>query len=376
MKLWDKGYTIHNVVDRFTVGKDRELDLELARYDVAGSRAHAEMLGTVGILTEAEVADLTAALDELAAEIEAGNFRIEADFEDVHSKVEHELVERVGEAGKKIHTARSRNDQVLVDLHLYAKAELQTLMAGVEQLFETLIALADRHTERCVVVPAERLRGRVHDHVDARHVERSLHDRRGERRVDHQGKTVAMGDFGDGLNVHDLDARVPERLAIDEPGVFGDRLLERVGVTRVDEGRRYPEPRKGLRQDVRCAPVEVSSRDDVTALAHERGDTEMERCHAACGADRADATLERSDPFLQNRGGRIRDARVDVARFLEVEKTGRMVGVIEHERRRPVHGNRPRAGLGVGLMPCMQTQSGKTKKVGLDHQTSYGRDAW
>ena len=147
MKLWDKGYTIHNVVDRFTVGKDRELDLELARYDVAGSRAHAEMLGTVGILTEAEVADLTAALDELAAEIEAGNFRIEADFEDVHSKVEHELVERVGEAGKKIHTARSRNDQVLVDLHLYAKAELQTLVAGVEQLFETLIALADRHKE-------------------------------------------------------------------------------------------------------------------------------------------------------------------------------------------------------------------------------------
>lgn len=145
MKLWDKGYTINNVVDRFTVGNDRVLDLKLARYDVQGNLAHAKMLAETGFLSETELAGLEKALHELLAEIEAGNFVIEEQFEDVHSKIEYELVQRVGDAGKKIHTARSRNDQVLVDMHLYVREEIKKLLGGVEALFERLLALAEEH---------------------------------------------------------------------------------------------------------------------------------------------------------------------------------------------------------------------------------------
>lgn len=151
MKLWDKGYTINNVVDRFTVGKDRELDLKLAKYDVIGNRAHAQMLKHIGLLNEQELSDIEGALDELLLEIEAGDFVIEADFEDIHSKVEYELVKRIGEAGKKIHTARSRNDQVLVDLHLFAKAEIEDLKRLSKQLFDTLIGLSKKH--QAVLLP-------------------------------------------------------------------------------------------------------------------------------------------------------------------------------------------------------------------------------
>ncbi|HMQ47126.1 MAG TPA: argininosuccinate lyase [Saprospiraceae bacterium] len=151
MKLWDKGYTIHNLVERYTVGKDRELDLKLAPYDIQGNIAQAKMLHHIGILDDRELADLLRALSELADEVEQGRFIIEAEFEDVHSKIEFELVKRVGEAGKKIHTARSRNDQVLVDLHLYAKAEIQALKGLMGQLFDTLIDLSDKH--KAVLMP-------------------------------------------------------------------------------------------------------------------------------------------------------------------------------------------------------------------------------
>ncbi|MEQ8242612.1 argininosuccinate lyase [Fulvivirga sp.] len=145
MKLWDKGYTTENIVERFTVGNDRVLDLKLAKFDVQGNAAHAKMLAKIGILTEQELADILKGLEEITKTIEDGTFTIEDDFEDVHSKIEFELVKKIGEAGKKIHTARSRNDQVLVDLHLYAKDEIIQIKGLIKTLFETLIDLAERH---------------------------------------------------------------------------------------------------------------------------------------------------------------------------------------------------------------------------------------
>lgn len=145
MKLWDKGYSTENIVDRYTVGKDRILDLKLAKHDVAGNIAQAKMLHKIGIITEAELQDLVSALQEISDDIEAGTFTIDEQFEDVHSKIEFELVEKIGDAGKKIHTARSRNDQVLVDLHLYVKEELETIKALTKTLFDTLIDLAEQH---------------------------------------------------------------------------------------------------------------------------------------------------------------------------------------------------------------------------------------
>lgn len=151
MKLWDKGYTINNIVDRFTVGNDRILDLKLAKHDVAGNIAHAKMLQSVGLLTETELTSILKGLKQIQSTIDNGTFTIEEDFEDVHSKIEFELVKQIGEAGKKIHSARSRNDQVLVDLHLYVKEELDVIKALTKTLFDTLIDLAEKHKE--VLIP-------------------------------------------------------------------------------------------------------------------------------------------------------------------------------------------------------------------------------
>ncbi|MEZ4686529.1 MAG: argininosuccinate lyase [Bacteroidia bacterium] len=151
MKLWDKGYTTDNLVERYTVGKDRELDLKLARYDVQGSAAHAQMLHEIGVLDKQEIADVQEGLEAIARQIEAGDFVIEEHFEDVHSKVEFMLTEMIGEAGKKIHTARSRNDQVLVDLHLFVKEEINAIHRLAKTLFDRLIALADAH--RATLLP-------------------------------------------------------------------------------------------------------------------------------------------------------------------------------------------------------------------------------
>ena len=145
MKLWDKGYTTENIVERYTVGNDRVLDLKLAKHDVTGNRAHAKMLHKIGILSESELQDILSGLDTISKTIEDGTFTIEEQFEDVHSKIEFELVQLIGEAGKKIHTARSRNDQVLVDLHLYAKEELVQIKELSKTLFETLLKLADQY---------------------------------------------------------------------------------------------------------------------------------------------------------------------------------------------------------------------------------------
>jgi len=151
VKLWDKGYTVNNIVDRFTVGKDRILDLKLAKYDVAGSVAHAKMLNSIKVISDEELTDILGALDEIQRTIVDGTFTIEASFEDVHSKIEFELVKKIGEAGKKIHTARSRNDQVLVDLHLYTKDEIAAIKTLIKNLFDTLIALSEKHKN--VLIP-------------------------------------------------------------------------------------------------------------------------------------------------------------------------------------------------------------------------------
>ena len=147
MKLWEKGFTTDKKVDIFTVGNDRALDLILAKYDVLASIAHAKMLGTVGILTGKEADDLEQELKMILATIEQGKFTIEQDFEDVHSKIEYILIQKLGSTGKKIHTARSRNDQVLVALHLYGKDALKKIKKETKKLFDLLIRLAQKHKD-------------------------------------------------------------------------------------------------------------------------------------------------------------------------------------------------------------------------------------
>ena len=145
MKLWEKGIPTDKQIDFFTVGNDRELDLILAKHDVTGNIAQAKMLAKIGLITNQECEDLLGALAEIQEDITAGNFTIEDSFEDVHSKVEYLLTQKVGEAGKKIHTARSRNDQVLVDMNLYLKEEVLQLKQQVKSLFDLLMASAEKH---------------------------------------------------------------------------------------------------------------------------------------------------------------------------------------------------------------------------------------
>ena len=145
MKLWEKGIPTDKKIEHFTVGNDRELDLVLAKYDALGSIAHAKMLGNIGLLTASETDLLAAALTEIITDVTAGNFTIEDSFEDVHSKIEYLLTEKLGDTGKKIHTARSRNDQVLVDVNLYLKDVVKDLKAQVKSLFDLLMESAEKH---------------------------------------------------------------------------------------------------------------------------------------------------------------------------------------------------------------------------------------
>ncbi len=148
MKLWDKGISIDNKIEQFTVGNDREIDIHIAKYDVIASKAHAKMLQSIGILSAEELKDLLGGLEVLASQIEEGTFVIDEQFEDVHSKIEYELTKSLGEVGKKIHTARSRNDQVLVACHLYYKENLQLIQGKVKTLFDTLLGLAETHKNK------------------------------------------------------------------------------------------------------------------------------------------------------------------------------------------------------------------------------------
>jgi argininosuccinate lyase len=145
MKLWDKGFSTDKKIDHFTVGNDRELDLLLAKYDVIASKAHAKMLGKIGLLTAEETKSLVDELNRIGTSITKGEFKIEDSFEDMHSKIEFLLTLRLGDTGKKIHTARSRNDQVLVAMHLYLKDELNEIKAQTKTLFDLLLNLADKH---------------------------------------------------------------------------------------------------------------------------------------------------------------------------------------------------------------------------------------
>ncbi len=145
MKLWDKGFSTDKKIDIFTVGNDRELDLILAKYDVLGSIAHTKMLHKMDILSDKEIDAVVAKLNQILRDIEKGNFVIEDTFEDVHSKIEFLLTEALGDTGKKIHTARSRNDQILVDVHLYLKDEITEIKQQIKALFDVLIAKADEH---------------------------------------------------------------------------------------------------------------------------------------------------------------------------------------------------------------------------------------
>lgn len=151
MKIWDKGYTIDNAVEKFTVGNDRILDLHIAKYDLLASKAHAIMLSKAGILSKDELTAIEMVLNELLLQTENNEFAIEESFEDVHSKIEHVLIERLGEAGKKIHTGRSRNDQVLVALHLYYKDEIEQIKSLTKSLFDQLISLSNQHKD--IILP-------------------------------------------------------------------------------------------------------------------------------------------------------------------------------------------------------------------------------
>jgi argininosuccinate lyase len=147
MKLWDKGIAIDKKIEAFTVGNDREIDLHIAQYDIQASLAHAQMLAKIGIISVEELQQLTEGLEALQQQVANNTFVIEAQFEDVHSKIEYELTKAYGDVGKKIHTARSRNDQVLVALQLFYKDQLQDILGQVRTLFDTLLNLAETHKE-------------------------------------------------------------------------------------------------------------------------------------------------------------------------------------------------------------------------------------
>jgi len=146
-KLWQKDTSVHNEIDKFTVGMDRELDLLLAKYDVLGSLAHIKMLTSIGLLEPYELEVLSKELVNIHGEIEADNFTVDEGVEDVHSQVELMLTNRLGNIGKKIHSGRSRNDQVLLDLKLFMRAETMEIVDLMQQLFNRLIALSNQYKD-------------------------------------------------------------------------------------------------------------------------------------------------------------------------------------------------------------------------------------
>ena len=149
MKLWQKESTsVSELVERFTVGRDREFDLLLAQYDVEGSIAHVTMLGEVGLMTKEEAQQAVTALQEILKEVRRSKFKIEDGIEDVHSQVEFLLTQRIGDIGKKIHSGRSRNDQVAVDIKLFLRAQVLEVKDAVTQLFELLIQQSEKYKDK------------------------------------------------------------------------------------------------------------------------------------------------------------------------------------------------------------------------------------
>ncbi|MDR1130557.1 MAG: argininosuccinate lyase [Prevotellaceae bacterium] len=146
IKLWSKGFDSDKSVELFTVGRDRELDLKLAKYDIQASMAHIRMLQSIGLLEKSELDILLGEMEMILSETEKGNFEIEEGVEDIHSQIELMLTRKLGEVGKKIHSGRSRNDQVLVDLKLFFKNEIKEIAGLTKQLFDTLIDLSEAYS--------------------------------------------------------------------------------------------------------------------------------------------------------------------------------------------------------------------------------------
>lgn len=145
MKIWEKGFSVDDKIEKFTVGQDRELDMYLAPFDLLASKAQAKMLASVGLISQKEESQLLQGLDELLAQVENGTFQIEPTFEDVHSKIEYYLTEKFGDAGKKIHVARSRNDQVLTAIQLFIKDYCEKIGAKILELAEVLLHQGEKY---------------------------------------------------------------------------------------------------------------------------------------------------------------------------------------------------------------------------------------
>ncbi len=145
MKLWQKSVAVDKAVEIFTVGRDREMDLYLAKADIVGSLAHTQMLSSIGLLPTEDLEGVTRELRAIYKEVEAGGFTIEEGMEDVHSQIEYMLTQRVGDAGKKIHSGRSRNDQVLVDLKLFLRSAIMNIVEQTNELFCELQSLSEKH---------------------------------------------------------------------------------------------------------------------------------------------------------------------------------------------------------------------------------------
>ncbi len=145
MKLWQKDKASLKEVEKFTVGNDREMDMYLAAFDVLGSLAHTEMLESVGLLTRDELKQLQVELKNIYQQIQKGEFKLQDDVEDIHSQVELLLTQKLGDVGKKIHSARSRNDQVLVDVKLFLRNELEELVNTVQPFFELLQSQSEKY---------------------------------------------------------------------------------------------------------------------------------------------------------------------------------------------------------------------------------------
>ncbi len=150
MKLWDKGVSVDKKIEKFTVGKDRELDVQLAPFDVIGTMAHITMLETIGLLEKDELTMLLKELRKIYSTTVDGSFVIEEGIEDVHSQVELLLTKELGDIGKKVHSGRSRNDQVLLDLKLFVRDRIEEMIRGVEQLFKTLQKKSEEHKEALI----------------------------------------------------------------------------------------------------------------------------------------------------------------------------------------------------------------------------------
>lgn len=150
MKLWQKDIQVENSVEKFTVGQDRALDIQLAAFDVLGSLAHTRMLESIGLLKAEDLVLVQKGLKDIYKEIEAGSFVIDEHVEDVHSQVELLLTKRIGEAGKMIHSGRSRNDQVLVDLKLFFRSEIEKMISNTEALFTQLLTLSEQHKTQLI----------------------------------------------------------------------------------------------------------------------------------------------------------------------------------------------------------------------------------